>query len=49
MLPMGIRNLIKLPHLDISNTSQLQKMPSQIGNLTNLQTLTKFIVGEGNG
>ncbi|XP_034704016.1 putative disease resistance RPP13-like protein 1 [Vitis riparia] len=24
-------------------------MPSQIRNLTNLQTLTKFVVGEGNG
>ncbi|WKA02062.1 hypothetical protein VitviT2T_020298 [Vitis vinifera] len=48
-LPVGIGNLINLRHLHISDTSQLQEMPSQIGNLTNLQTLSKFIVGEGNG
>ncbi|KAL6327664.1 hypothetical protein AAG906_022227 [Vitis piasezkii] len=48
-LPVGIGNLINLRHLGISHTPRLQEMPSQIGNLTNLQTLSKFIVGEGNG
>ncbi|XP_034703987.1 putative disease resistance RPP13-like protein 1 [Vitis riparia] len=48
MLPVGIGNLINLRHLHIFDTWELQEMPSQIGNLTKLQTLSKFIVGEGN-
>ncbi|KAJ9685411.1 hypothetical protein PVL29_017446 [Vitis rotundifolia] len=40
--------LINLRHLHIFDTWNLQEMPSQIGNLTNLQTLSKFVVGEGN-
>ncbi|KAJ9174562.1 hypothetical protein P3X46_013197 [Hevea brasiliensis] len=48
-LPQGIGNLINLCHLDITNTHNLHEMPLQIGNLTSLQTLSKFILGEGCG
>ncbi|XP_057991360.1 putative disease resistance RPP13-like protein 1 isoform X2 [Hevea brasiliensis] len=48
-LNAGIGNLINLMHLDLSGTNNLQGMPLEIANLTNLQTLSKFIVGEGNG
>ncbi|XP_034702920.1 putative disease resistance RPP13-like protein 1 isoform X2 [Vitis riparia] len=47
-LPVVIGRLINLRHIDISGTSQLQEMPSKISNLTNLQTLSKYIVGENN-
>ncbi|RVW92972.1 putative disease resistance RPP13-like protein 1 [Vitis vinifera] len=39
-------SLINLRHIDISGTSQLQEMPFKISNLTNLQTLSKYIVGK---
>ncbi|KAJ9158849.1 hypothetical protein P3X46_024394 [Hevea brasiliensis] len=48
-LPQGIGNLINLCHLDITNTPNLHEIPLQIGNLTSLQTLSKFILGEGCG
>ncbi|CBI35128.3 unnamed protein product, partial [Vitis vinifera] len=48
-MPVGMGNLINLRHLDIAGTSQLQEMPPRMGSLTNLQTLSKFIVGKGNG
>ncbi|KAF2319655.1 hypothetical protein GH714_017860 [Hevea brasiliensis] len=48
-LNAGIENLINLMHLDLSGTNNLKGMPLEIANLTNLQTLSKFIVGEGNG
>ncbi|MFS7956941.1 putative leucine-rich repeat domain superfamily [Helianthus anomalus] len=37
--------LKKLRHFDIRNTPLLEKLPSGIGELKNLQTLTKIIVG----
>ncbi|KAM6595115.1 hypothetical protein CsatA_002818 [Cannabis sativa] len=37
-LPMKIGNLIKLRHLDISNTISLKEMPSQICKLKELET-----------
>ncbi|KAL6327974.1 hypothetical protein AAG906_031318 [Vitis piasezkii] len=48
-MPVGMGNLINLRHLDIAGTSQLEEMPPRMGCLTNLQTLSKFIVGKGNG
>ncbi|GKV47358.1 hypothetical protein SLEP1_g54264 [Rubroshorea leprosula] len=48
-LPTTIGNLIDLHHLDIFDTSYLQEMPSGIGNLKNLVTLPKLIVGKASG
>ncbi|XP_024040654.1 putative disease resistance RPP13-like protein 1 [Citrus clementina] len=42
-------NLIKLHHLDNSNTDSLEEMPLGIGKLTCLQTLCNFVVGEDSG
>ncbi|GLT26487.1 hypothetical protein SLA2020_015490 [Shorea laevis] len=47
-LPVTIGNLIYLHHLDIEGTSSLKEMPSEIGNLKNLLTLSKLIVGKEN-
>ncbi|XP_059643623.1 putative disease resistance RPP13-like protein 1 [Cornus florida] len=49
MLPPSIVNLISMRHLDNAGTKLLQEMPLGIGKLTNLQTLSKIIVGKGNG
>ncbi|GLT96513.1 hypothetical protein SLE2022_141280 [Rubroshorea leprosula] len=48
-LPVTIGNLIDLHHLDITDTPSLKEMPSGIGNLKNLLTLSKFIVGKASG
>ncbi|KAF2293710.1 hypothetical protein GH714_004246 [Hevea brasiliensis] len=48
-LHAGIGNLINLMHIDLIGTDSLVKMPREMANLTNLQTLSKFIVGKGNG
>ena len=48
-LPVDIVNLINLRHLDISGSTLLEEMPPQISKLINLQTLSKFILSEGNG
>ncbi|GKV41806.1 hypothetical protein SLEP1_g49298 [Rubroshorea leprosula] len=48
-LPTTIGNLIDLSYLDITDTPSLEEMPSGIGNLKNLLTLPKFIVGKANG
>ncbi|GKV41321.1 hypothetical protein SLEP1_g48870 [Rubroshorea leprosula] len=48
-LPITIGNLIDLHHLDITDTYSLKEMPSGIGNLKNLVTLSKFIVGKAIG
>ncbi|KAL6339454.1 hypothetical protein AAG906_032989 [Vitis piasezkii] len=48
-LPADIVNLINLRHLDISGSTLLEEMPPQISKLINLQTLSKFILSEGNG
>ncbi|XP_059653262.1 putative disease resistance RPP13-like protein 1 [Cornus florida] len=49
MLPATIVNLINLHHLDNANTNMLEEMPLGIGRLTNLQTLSKILVGKSNG
>ncbi|GLU07895.1 hypothetical protein SLE2022_248340 [Rubroshorea leprosula] len=48
-LPASVVDLVNLHHLDIRGTNSLQKMPSQMGKLTNLQMLPKFIVGKSSG
>ncbi|GLT30459.1 hypothetical protein SLA2020_052580 [Shorea laevis] len=48
-LPTTIGNLIDLRHLDITYTPSLKEMPSGIGNLKNLVTLSKFMVGKASG
>ncbi|KAK1375457.1 putative LRR and NB-ARC domains-containing disease resistance protein [Heracleum sosnowskyi] len=48
-LPVGIGNLISLRHLDNANTRELRETPCGIGKLTNLQTLSKIVVGKGDG
>ncbi|KAL9448700.1 hypothetical protein AB3S75_016071 [Citrus x aurantiifolia] len=42
-------NLIKLHHLNNSNTDSLEEMPLGIGKLTCLQTLSNFFVGKDSG
>ncbi|GAY69517.1 hypothetical protein CUMW_288790, partial [Citrus unshiu] len=39
-------NLIKLHHLNNSNTDSMEEMPLGIGKLTCLQTLCNFVVGK---
>ncbi|KAK9213904.1 hypothetical protein WN944_005890 [Citrus x changshan-huyou] len=42
-------NLIKLHHLNNSNTDSLEEMPVGIGKLTCLQSLSNFVVGKDSG
>ncbi|XP_058222902.1 putative disease resistance RPP13-like protein 1 [Rhododendron vialii] len=48
-LPTNMSNLINLRHLDVMGADSLQEMPQKIGKLTSLQTLSNFIVSQGNG
>ncbi|XP_056165793.1 putative disease resistance protein RGA3 [Syzygium oleosum] len=48
-LPEGMEKLINLKCLDISDTSSLRATPLYIGNLVDLEMLSKFIVGIENG
>ncbi|KAI8570627.1 hypothetical protein RHMOL_Rhmol01G0050500 [Rhododendron molle] len=48
-LPANTSDLISLRHLDIIGANSLQELPPKIGKLTSLQTLSNFIVGNGNG
>ncbi|KAL6131923.1 hypothetical protein ACLB2K_070296 [Fragaria x ananassa] len=48
-LPTSMRNLVTLRHLNNSETSSLEEMPPQLGQLTNLQTLPEFVIGKGSG
>ncbi|WRX11727.1 NB-ARC - like 10 [Theobroma cacao] len=48
-LPMKIGILDNLCHLDITGANSIKEMPSGIGKLTNLQVLSTFIVGQGDG
>ncbi|KAI8570672.1 hypothetical protein RHMOL_Rhmol01G0054300 [Rhododendron molle] len=49
MLPANTSDLISLRHLDVTGADSLQEMPPKIGKLTSLQTLSNFIIGNGNG
>ncbi|XP_058181254.1 putative disease resistance RPP13-like protein 1 [Rhododendron vialii] len=47
-LPANTSDLISLRHLDVTGANSLREMPPKIGKLTGLQTLSNFIVGNGN-
>ncbi|XVF18681.1 hypothetical protein REPUB_Repub11eG0043800 [Reevesia pubescens] len=49
MLPSEIGNLSELHYLDITGADSIKTMPFGIGKLTNLQRLSNFILGEGDG
>ncbi|CAI9269513.1 unnamed protein product [Lactuca saligna] len=49
ILPESFAKLINLRHLDISDTPKLNKTPLGLGGLTNLQTLPKVFIEEGDG
>ncbi|MED6179924.1 hypothetical protein PIB30_005382 [Stylosanthes scabra] len=48
-LPKEFGNLTSLTHLDFDIIGHLDSMPHGMGNLTNLQTLSGFIVGKDYG
>ncbi|XP_071719114.1 putative disease resistance RPP13-like protein 1 [Rutidosis leptorrhynchoides] len=48
-LPTSFHKLIKLRHLDMTNTPLLKKTPSGMVGLTSLQTLSKVIIERANG
>ncbi|KAG8492193.1 hypothetical protein CXB51_009606 [Gossypium anomalum] len=48
-LPSKIENLVNLHFLDIRGADSMEKMPSGFDQLIKLQTLSDFVVGEGDG
>ncbi|KAF7154627.1 hypothetical protein RHSIM_Rhsim01G0055800 [Rhododendron simsii] len=48
-LPANTSDLLSLRHLDVTGSNSLREMPPKIEKLTSLQTLSNFIVGNGNG
>ncbi|XP_017980271.1 PREDICTED: putative disease resistance RPP13-like protein 1 [Theobroma cacao] len=48
-LPSNLQILVNLHVLDITDTSSMKGMPFGIGNLTNLQRLSDFVLGKGDG
>ncbi|KAL6184562.1 hypothetical protein ACLB2K_045963 [Fragaria x ananassa] len=48
-LPKGMKKLINLRHMELDIIRQLRAMPPFLGNLTNLLTLSAFLVGREEG
>ncbi|TYI85244.1 hypothetical protein E1A91_D05G427000v1 [Gossypium mustelinum] len=48
-LPSKIGNLVILHFLDIRGAYSIKRMPSGFDQLTQLQTLSNFVIGEGDG
>ncbi|KAH1063214.1 hypothetical protein J1N35_028201 [Gossypium stocksii] len=48
-LPSKIGNLVNLYCLDIRGADSIKRMPSGFDKLTKLQTLSSFVIGEGDG
>ncbi|XVF82276.1 hypothetical protein PTKIN_Ptkin16aG0033000 [Pterospermum kingtungense] len=48
-LPLEMENLVNLCYLDITGASDLKGMPSNFGTLSDLKTLSDFILGENMG
>ncbi|XP_058107244.1 putative disease resistance protein RGA3 isoform X2 [Magnolia sinica] len=46
-LPIEMRKMISMRHLELEDTHMLKFLPQGIGRLTELRTLTDFIVGGG--
>ncbi|XP_030954108.1 putative disease resistance protein RGA3 isoform X1 [Quercus lobata] len=46
-LPVDIQKLVSLKHLDLEDCKNLTHMPHGLGQLTSLQTLKLFVVGNG--
>ncbi|KAB1225344.1 Disease resistance protein RGA2 [Morella rubra] len=46
-LPRDIKKLVNLRHLEIDGCDALKYMPRGLGELTNLQTLSKFVIPSG--
>ncbi|KAL4313189.1 hypothetical protein GQ457_01G001860 [Hibiscus cannabinus] len=44
-----MENLVNLHYIDVRCVDSIEKMPLRIGNLTNLQRLSDFVIGEGGG
>ncbi|KAK8276926.1 hypothetical protein V6Z12_D10G231200 [Gossypium hirsutum] len=42
-LPLEMENLVNLCHLDITGSNKLEGMPSNVGKLADLQTLSNFV------
>nr|DAD29661.1 TPA_asm: hypothetical protein HUJ06_031129 [Nelumbo nucifera] len=45
-LPRDLRKMVNLRHLEFNGHTKVNKMPLRMGQLTGLQTLTRFIVGK---
>ncbi|KAB2086248.1 hypothetical protein ES319_A04G016500v1 [Gossypium barbadense] len=48
-LPLNIGNLVNLYFLDTRGAGSIKRMPSRFDQLTKLQTLSNFVIGEGDG
>ncbi|KAH1063204.1 hypothetical protein J1N35_028191 [Gossypium stocksii] len=48
-LPLKIGKLVNLHFLDIRGAYSIKRMPSGFDQLTKLQTLSNFVIGEGDG
>ncbi|KAL1103118.1 hypothetical protein V6Z11_D05G415000 [Gossypium hirsutum] len=48
-LPSKIGNLVNLHFLDIRGANSIERMPSGFDQLTQLQTLSNFVIGKGDG
>ncbi|KAK8300839.1 hypothetical protein V6Z12_D05G420600 [Gossypium hirsutum] len=48
-LPSKIGNLLNLHFLDIRGADSIERMPSGFDQLTQLQTLSNFVIGKGDG
>ncbi|TYI85239.1 hypothetical protein E1A91_D05G426500v1 [Gossypium mustelinum] len=48
-LPSKLGNLVNLHFLDIRGANSIERMPSRFDQLTQLQTLSNFVIGEGDG
>ncbi|XP_031741283.1 disease resistance protein RGA2-like [Cucumis sativus] len=44
-LPKNLRNLVNLRHLEFKKFFDMGQMPSHMGNMIHLQTLSEFVVG----